>query len=152
MRDAGPAILDQYIESENQHRTPAPQSKRKESTAGQRLFSTPFALLVHIPSDLLSLSLSLSLARSLCTGRSTTHHDVKLPQPLLFPLFSSSFRSLARSLSAPLVQFSLLFAHPGELELLLERCALRFALLLSQALPHQARERFMYRTGATSLN
>jgi hypothetical protein len=140
MRDAGPAILDQYIESENQHRTPAPQSKRKESTAGQRLFSTPFALLVHIPSDLLSLS--LSLARSLCTGRSTTHHDVKLPQPLLFPLFSSSFRSLARSLSAPLVQFSLLFAHPGELELLLlERCALRFALLLSQALPHQASER-----------
>jgi hypothetical protein len=150
MRDAGPAILDQYIESENQHRTPAPQSKRKESTAGQRLFSTPFALLVHIPSDLLSLSFARSLARSAPADpppimMSNSHN------PFYFLFFPPPF---VRSLSAPLVQFSLLFAHPGELELLLllERCALRFALLLSQALPHRARERFMYRTGATSLN
>ena len=98
MRDAGPAILDQYIESENQHRTPAPQSKRKESTAGQRLFSTPFALLVHIPSDLLSLSLFRSLARSAPADpppimMSNSHN------PFYFLFFPPPFvRSLARSL------------------------------------------------------
>jgi hypothetical protein len=129
------------ISTERRRRT---KQKKREHHRPTPFFHPPFALLVHIPSDDL-------LSRSLCTGRSTTHHDVKLPQPLLFPLFSSSFRSLA--LCSPGTIFSLLFAHPGELELLRWSDVLA-ALLLSHKLcrTERARERFMYRTGATSLN